>query len=885
MSISDISAIQQINSGPGWEPELIQQFIREVAEGPLFDRKSHLPIIHCKPGEIKDATVELTKTIREFVRDCISMLNSARRRGKPAYIVYGVKDNWEIMPSGIFGKSTRKMSNTEIESYLDTPKLFQDLQRNVIEKYDMRPHTERLIWENPSAFIHYEFGWINHEGEKVFLSYLVFEPYASQRPFAVKPSNKGTEIWYERLNLTPGESWSRVGESKKEFVGAEIDTLVCWRESPFVSSEQWSKYLTDLQQKISRICQYNIHEDELGLQRLTAKDSYTNDLIGLNAALHEFATYTDTGNQVLFVLGDGGVGKSTQVQLLTLEVARLLQEEIKDAPKKYDQPEGLIPVYVEMKRFRCSTETPLHYIASTLQSIKIDADIEKIFGDRELQFLFILDAIDEMASDEHERNIDAIYQLVKDYAHIKFIIVSRPSVFQQNILERHRYLRVLPLTLEQIVNCIKAAEISIKVQEQLIDLISGDLELQSLLGVPRMLTACINGVAKLEHVSLGTILHAAIEEHLRYDIEKLPKATYKRDYRLQLEQFVENFWENDRVYVDKSKQLEYYEPLLQNGLLRENERKVYFASRYIVDYLLARQIHDNEDFRNRVKLNIDPNPDQPVFTQYQINRLRLLANWCESDLSNVGTNVGRWINHLTDPKLILQIYKERLQPFVENTENLCSAIVALSAADVDAKGLVFDFLQDASFEVFQALLDTLRAYPQLQKLVEQKDIELLFSNTIEQTRQNLLLRFIVDIYGLSLEDLFDQKFSESQPDIDLLIGLLDQFDWSQAVPEKLMVLNILGTPVFDDIRLEVLNKLLAHNLPIPAQWQAELKGLKMHQNQLIRKKAAQLLGEPIEIEAEATDEAQLDTVEAFDPQVLRQLQIEGESYQDEYKKD
>ena len=261
---------------------------------------------------------------------------------------------------------------------------------------------------------------------------------------------------------------------------------------------------------------------EFGLQTLFAWDSRSRSNLELRAALDEFVNSQNDRGNALFVIGNGGLGKSSEVLWLIQKTVQELHNNIA-AYRNYDQPQDYIPVYVQLRRFRISQELPSKYIISTLKGTEYDrhADFEKILTDRELKFLVVLDAVDEIAKEEWSPSIDAIVKLLRDYPQPKFVVVTRPHIFPKKILDGYQCLFVKPLTPVQVVSRVKAAEVSENVKTKLIILIQTDPQLQQLLAVPRMLTASINSLAGRQNISLGMVIRAAIEEHIKTDIDKL----------------------------------------------------------------------------------------------------------------------------------------------------------------------------------------------------------------------------------------------------------------------------------------------------------------------------------------------------------------------------
>ncbi|RMG90624.1 MAG: hypothetical protein D6706_19170, partial [Chloroflexi bacterium] len=81
-----------------FNPELFTQLNRQsrFRENTLIDLKRDL---YCVRGD--------DKGLAEFIRDMIAMANASRRRGKPAYILFGVNNDGTISEGGIKGQSSK----------------------------------------------------------------------------------------------------------------------------------------------------------------------------------------------------------------------------------------------------------------------------------------------------------------------------------------------------------------------------------------------------------------------------------------------------------------------------------------------------------------------------------------------------------------------------------------------------------------------------------------------------------------------------------------------------------------------------------------------------------------------------------------------------------
>jgi len=420
----------------GFDAEWVSGYLSgSLDEGPLVDRKQELWRVgraadrQPDPGWLHDRG--------EFVRHITAMANAARRRNKPAHLVFGFRDKedggWyveevdetrplEKQAIGVERQTTRCRDNNkqcitaeEWERLLDEPNQF--CKKQAVSIGDLLETAKRYI--SPPPTIDCDYGWIEFRGLEGFVIYLVVYP-SDAGPFSLTTSrDRMNELELIRQhnhhlqNVKPGEYFDRVGDNTIHFT--DPNRLVSARQVPYVTRSQWQRYFDRLRARLQRIqpdaaWPLNIRSsnEEMGFQYWALR--WLDDV---------------DASQVAVVEADVGSGKTVSVTALALglidENTSRLSTDLRD-----DAPSRWVPVYVPLRGIGSLEELR----SAVAAAIDIDGvlalDAERALGllrDPDLQFVVLLDGADEMAREA--RRSAVLQRLVKEFA-VKYLITSRP---------------------------------------------------------------------------------------------------------------------------------------------------------------------------------------------------------------------------------------------------------------------------------------------------------------------------------------------------------------------------------------------------------------------------------------------------------------------------
>lgn len=660
LSIAD--ELLSLNSGPGWKPDVVNNLISNTAEGPLYDRKRWLPLIRCRQEDVVRLDSGTAETIRDFVVDVISMLNSARRRGKPAYIVFGVDDDWKPNENGILESTTWTRDVSDIQQFLLSRSQLEYLQRTLIEKEDINGHADRLIRANPLDYIRYEFGWIECQGRRYFLSYLEFvSDVPTAKPFCVNPQiSKGDRIWLDRLKLRSGSVYSRIGDRNREFLGDEIAQLVSWRDIPFLSVDTLKAFFDRHRKYLVRVSPHqDTHLSEVGKQDLRATLEAEGSEHNATSILQHFLSLSD--QNVLFLLGKGGAGKTTTLRDLALELIESsmghLQSQHQDDP-----PTCLIPIYIHLAGFDPAQDSIRQVIGRKLLAAGgfDSSGIDRVLEDRALGFAVFVDGIDEVPQSSLWQAKTDLFRTIGSYPHAKFVVASRPMVLADSERQIGLTADLIAMSSTQITARIRAEGLSSITETELLGLIDSDRELMSLLARPRMLSAMLTGIVGEGRLSFGGVLRQTLDGFLREESEKLQSPSEYQRMRSELRSLALKWWKTGTVSAEEVLNFTCYDRFIQCGLLQLDGYKIHFMSPYFAYYLVAESMLDNSDIRREISIKLDSLPDE------NLHIIRILANLDDVDLSATQSDISVWVQSLGSAEDKLRILLERSKVAVAN---------------------------------------------------------------------------------------------------------------------------------------------------------------------------------------------------------------------------
>ncbi|MGC9400665.1 MAG: helix-turn-helix domain-containing protein [Anaerolineae bacterium] len=188
----------------------------EYEEMPLRDRKAVLPNFFTGRACMKKRA--------EFLRDVIALANTARLFGEPAYLIFGLDDEGNILDLKDSLRVYDRGETTPWEGF-----------RHSIGQF-IREYIE-------PSLVHWDLKHGEVDGKEV--GYLLIKPYAARHKFQVKKKLKsGREVMLEK-----SQSWIRFGESKYNLRNMPFESMpyeYSYAEVPYVLPSIWLKYFEAL---------------------------------------------------------------------------------------------------------------------------------------------------------------------------------------------------------------------------------------------------------------------------------------------------------------------------------------------------------------------------------------------------------------------------------------------------------------------------------------------------------------------------------------------------------------------------------------------------------------------------------------------------------------
>jgi nucleoside-triphosphatase THEP1 len=482
-----------------FDPKLFEELRKpwRFREGSLKDLKEKLPVIVGKGLDLN--------SLRNFIVDMIAFANTARRRGEPAYILYGVKNNGDIV--GIRGQCTRMKVPSDWDD--NDPDKFERQQNEIIGR---ELHQVIEIYVQGGIEFNYRPGWVNGE----LVSYI--QIWSGNTPhFEVKKELNNRAI-KEKL-LRRGDCWKREGESNIYVPENEKEFLYSHRKIPYLPNIEWVNHL----ERLAREMLPDEDNDNIYLPlRIEEKEASS-----LDEEVDQFlASETQSG---LLIIGRPGIGKTTFLNRL---VGRLAGQMLIGLETTH-QLVGYVPILFNLSQFVAEDGSFARQLTLALDKYKIfrlneyEAP-ERILLDRNIQFLICLDAFDEIDVGEgHIRALDKFLQENIGPKNSKVIITSRPEALPKPWLKRYQILHIAPLTENQVFDYLfgrlnKAQEVFELLQNvsELLDLMCTPLLLEKIVEYLETDESNLDAVDFLE-LTTGRFMYTLFEGLLDHEEEKV----------------------------------------------------------------------------------------------------------------------------------------------------------------------------------------------------------------------------------------------------------------------------------------------------------------------------------------------------------------------------
>ncbi|MBN2006225.1 MAG: NACHT domain-containing protein [Anaerolineae bacterium] len=398
---------------------------REYEETPLRDCKGQFPNLY----QGNDTTRA------EFIRDAIAMANTARLFGKPAYLLFGIDHHSNIRDIApdllIYGQKVNDPSKAQERAQQQVKNLIKDYIKPLLANCELK--------------------WGHYKNSLV--AYILFWPLASPQPFSVANNFKH--------ELSTGQCWIRIGESKAEIKREEISPdqapyCYAYAEVPYVLPSVWQAYFDGLWS-----------DKELDLFKAQGIMAYQ-ELFAVNGevlqnVVNEFLASDQT---LLILTGVAGCGKSAFLQRLVdrwaissaMAAAEIRQQE------EFNPPPEWIPVYLSLRGRGITTNWSLAaVIVDKVNQLSRSAFWEKhpmhpewLLEYDDLHWLICLDGLDEIWNKAgYQRFLAGLQTFLEKYPRVKVILTTRPDVNAGFLKTRGDVVDIAPLTPEKILRYIQ----------------------------------------------------------------------------------------------------------------------------------------------------------------------------------------------------------------------------------------------------------------------------------------------------------------------------------------------------------------------------------------------------------------------------------------------
>ena len=397
----------------------------EYEEEPLRDRKSQIP--NLRRNDEKG----------EFIRDVIALANTARMFGRPAYLLYGLKDNVDDdFPVCGIGDSLAPYGTP------NTQHAWESLKQSI----------EQVVAEYIKPQVKWEL--VHGQVDEQEVAYLLIHPLTPPTVFQTKKKI--------RNEFEADQSWIRLGESKRDIRREDISPnddryRYAYASVPFVLSSTWRKYFKGILDDRSPAENLRTAQDIRGYQ-----DLYGTDGRPLQEVVKDFLNSEST---LLIIKGAAGSGKSAFVQRWIAEQAeaQLQAVEEKIEREEFTPPAtGWILVY---HRLRNEPVGPNYCLATRLLDAvnkrsgrsfwagrERPAKVNELFHKSELHWVICLDGLDEISTHQKQETfLEALRDFLETYPGVKVILTTRPDTGVGTLKVIGEQVTIAPFRDEQIM--------------------------------------------------------------------------------------------------------------------------------------------------------------------------------------------------------------------------------------------------------------------------------------------------------------------------------------------------------------------------------------------------------------------------------------------------
>jgi len=443
----------------------------QYEETPLRDRKENLPCI--AGGEHLDKKVE-------FLKDIISLANSARLFGKPAYLLFGITNTGQIRGIEKDLPGYRVDGGADIGVLLLQEKCRQ-IFKAAIHMY-ISPH---VSWE-------LVFG----ECRGRQLAYMKIAPLALSRPFQVC---KELRIARE-VRLACDSCWIRFGESKYQVRPQEISPdddryRYAYSTVPYALPTHWSHYFS------SMLAQRSIADDALMPYYI---EQHVTSTLSLAERIRQFLDPA-SAEKLLVIEGEATTGKSVFLNRLCHQLAAEGLAATKEIINREEflAPTGWIPISFPLRNRERDVQDAERLVRSLLNCVNRYAKFwdgrpsqpERLFEERRLHWLICFDGLDEIATSASQRAfLGSLSSLMERYPNVRVLLTTRPYPAPAVGWEKWPgadIVCIIPLHERQISGYVASQIATVEERGQIMLFLSESPELLALCSYPGYLIAAI----------------------------------------------------------------------------------------------------------------------------------------------------------------------------------------------------------------------------------------------------------------------------------------------------------------------------------------------------------------------------------------------------------
>ena len=454
----------------------------QYEETPLRDRKSEVP--NLERGR------ECVKNRAEFLRDVIALANTARLFGKPAYLIFGLDDNGNI---------------------LDQEEYLQIYDENGVSPWErVRRQMGQLIEGHIKPLLpHWDLRHGKVNGKEV--GYMLILPVPSPQNFQIRrrfPPRGTVKL------LTKDQSWIRFGESKAELekertVPFEFGpSTYCYAEVPYVLPSLWLKYFNCI---LAERCIVKAQTIVPYQQLFTAGE----DKKPLDEIVQKFLY--DSTSRLLILEGAAGCGKTVFLRRLVAKWADAGFSAIEGRIKREEflPPPNWIPVYFQLRFLEVNDVDSL--VTQLIERInewggfwtgRKPSRPEMLFEYADLHWVICLDGFDEICSIDIQRKFWTVLRgFMRRFPGIRVVLTTRPDMPIPR--ELGELWKIALLDQEQILSFVSAFIEDFDDLDPIYDFLHSEKDLWQLCSIPLYLTAALQELTNLQNSEANENLEAS----------------------------------------------------------------------------------------------------------------------------------------------------------------------------------------------------------------------------------------------------------------------------------------------------------------------------------------------------------------------------------------